>query len=61
MQTRPLDGKETNGGSRKLLWFNISVQAPRTSLDGLMQEAPPTLVHHVHVSFVVHQSGSNAF
>lgn len=33
----------------------------RTSLDGLVQEAPATLIHHVHISFVVDQSCCNAF
>lgn len=32
-----------------------------TSLNGLVQKAPTTLVHHVHVSFAVHQSGGDTF
>lgn len=33
----------------------------RTSLDRLVQEAPATLIHHVHISFVVDQSGCDTF
>ena len=33
---------------------------PPTSLDGFMQKTPATLVHHVHVCFVVDQRGGNA-
>lgn len=65
-QIHPLEEEKstTATSERKLkrsLLFNISVKAPQTSLDGLMQEAPPALVHHIHVGFVVHQSGSNTF
>lgn len=36
------------------------MKARLTSLDGLVQEAPPTLVHHVHVRLVINQRGRNA-
>lgn len=32
-----------------------------TSLDSLVQQAPTTLIHHVHISFVVDQSGCDTF
>ena len=33
--------------------------APPTSLDGFVKEVPATLVHHVHVCFVVDQRGGD--
>lgn len=65
-QIHPLEEKKSTAEAierklKQLLLFNILVKAPHTSLDGLMQEAPPALVHHIHVGFAVHQSGSNTF
>ena len=45
---------------KKHIWMS-EIVTPPTSLDGLMQEAPATLVHHIHIGFVVNQSGGNAF
>lgn len=47
-------GEHLDGNTKKKL-------LPHTSLDGLMQEAPATLVHHVHIGFVVNQSRRDTF
>lgn len=62
MQIHPLgEERSTTAALETILRLEWTpIKAPLTSLDGLVQEAPPTLVHHVHVRLAVNQSGSNA-
>lgn len=62
MQIHPLgEEKSTTAALETIVPLESTpIKALLTSLDGLMQEAPPTLVHHVHISLVINQRGSNA-